>query len=574
MKSSHFYMTISLMRACVVLVAVIIGIGSTAQAQFDLGVEQTLLMDLLRDGKYKQALSEARRIEKVVKPPKKNAVPGPATRVYIELLIYRGTIERRMGSLDDADKTLTEAFKQLSDPGFQQFINWSTPKSENERDAYFLSVEMPYLQMIDNGTEVLLERIRNSHERLQLRQSKPANPPKETPTSTSAATGSEESTADAAADIDERGKIVGWFRQVDELIRLSQATRSSLRSKIPTAGVGDENTPSRSPLARMLLSQARPNRYVGMRYLEASLLPWTLSFDTDTPVTDDEPKRAGRRPANDASQEPTDETPAERQRQATSQRMRAKAYLEKAEELAEAAMKPAIEGLEQTRSPAAVDGAGEPAASLEPNNAEKEAARIRAEILVPLARVALLGGDLDKARDCIDRAVTGLQESEVPDHPELARPLIISAEVAFAESRRSLAAQDAITAHDKARLAADALHDAQRLLKSDESEFDPAAPLHLVLANQLALVKSFEKSSSQTAAANSAADAAARRALAALKTVPKPATSMTPPVAPAVSPAQPAGAKPQTPAPPAPAGGAQPGVPKRPAPPVPAKTPS
>ena len=79
----------------------------------------------------------------------------------------------------------------------------------------------------------------------------------------------------------------------------------------------------------------------------------------------------------------------------------------------------------------------------------------------------------------------------MPDHPELARPLIISAEVAFAESRRSLAAQDAITAHDKARLASDALHDAQRLLKSAESEFDPAAPLHLVLANQLAMVESF-----------------------------------------------------------------------------------
>ena len=552
-------MAVVCLKTCVVLLASSLVSGSTAHGQFDLEVEQTLLMDLLRDGKYKQALSEARRIEKVVKPPKKNAVPGPATRVYIDLLIYRGTIERRMGSLGEADKTLTEAFKQLSDPGFQYFVNASTPRSERERDAYFLSVEMPYLQLIDNGTEVLLERIRNAHERRQLQQSKPASaaPP--------AAAGGENPAADAVTDddMDERGKIVGWFRQLDELIRLSQATRSSLRGRFSEEqGRGQEDAMSHSPQARMMMSQTRPNRYVGMRYLEASLLPWTLSFDTDTAAAEDEPKRAGRRQANDASQEPTDETPAERQRQATSQRLRATAYLEKAEALAEAAMKPAFESLSQDRPRAAENGIDELAASPELVTAEKEAARIRAEILVPLARVALLNGTLDKARDLIDRAVAALQESEVPDHPELARPLIISAEVAFAESRRSLAAQDAITARDKARLASDALHDAQRLLKSAESEFDPAAPLHLVLANQLAMVESFEKSSSQTAAANSAADAAARRALAALKTVPKPSPA---PALPTASPTPPAGGKPQTTSP-NPPGVGPPGGPRRPAP--------
>ena len=546
------------LQTCVVLLASTILIGSTAHGQFDLGVEQTLLMDLLRDGKYKQALSEARRIEKVVKPPKKNAVPGPATRVYIDLLIYRGTIERRMGSLDEADKTLTEAFKQLSDPGFQYFVNASMPRSERERDAYFLSVELPYLQLIDNGTEVLLERIRNAHERRQVRQSKQAS------TATPAAAGGEATAADAEDDdTDERGKIVGWFRQLDQLIRLSQATRSSLRGRFSEEQRrGQEDAMGRSPQVRMMMSQTRPNRYVGMRYLEASLLPWTLSFDTDAAAAEDEPQRPGRRPANDTSQEPTDETPAERQRQATSQRLRATAYLEKAEALAEAAMKPAFESLSQDRAPAAENGLDELAASPELVNAEKEAARIRAEILVPLARVALLSGTLDKARDLIDRAVAALQESEVPDHPELARPLIISAEVAFAESRRSLAAQDAITAHDKARLASDALHDAQRLLKSAESEFDPAAPLHLVLANQLAMVESFEKSSSQTAAANSAADAAARRALAALKTVPKPSPA---PALPTASPTPPAGGKPQTTSP-NPPGVGPPGGPRRPAP--------
>jgi hypothetical protein len=82
--------------------------------------------------------------------------------------------------------------------------------------------------------------------------------------------------------MDERGKIVGWFRQVDDLIRLSQATRSSLRGKFAEEQRrGQEDALSRSPQARMMLSQARPNRYVGMRYLEASRLPWTVPFDAD-----------------------------------------------------------------------------------------------------------------------------------------------------------------------------------------------------------------------------------------------------------------------------------------------------
>ena len=542
---------------CIVLTASMIWNGSQARAQFDLGVERTLLLDLLCDGKYKQALSEARRIEKVVRPTKSKKVSatGPGTMVYIDLLIYRGTIERRMGNLDDADKTLTEAFKLLNDPAYQQFIARSVPTEEKERDAYFLSVEMPYLQLIDNGTEVLLERIRNAHESRQLQSSQ-----QQTASPGGSESNDDGTTADTA--LEERGKIVGWFRQVDELIRLSQATRSTLRGRFSDRNEeGEDASLNRSPQARMMMSQSRSNRYIGMRYLEASLLPWTLSFDTDTPGSEDEPKRTGRRPSNDASREPTNETPAERQRQAASQRLRATAYLEKAEQLSEAAMTPAFESLERERQKASQDVQGDPAAFPQLVTAQKDAARIRAEILVPQARVAYFGGELDDARKLIDRAVTGLREAEVPDHPELARPLIVSAEVAFAESRRSLAAEDAITAREKATIAAESLQEARRILTSADSEFDPAAPLHLVLANQLATVESFEKSSSQTAAANSAADAAARRAMAALKNQSRPKP------APAPAPAPPAAGKSPAPAPPATPGGG----PQRPAPSPPTK---
>jgi hypothetical protein len=159
-----------------------------------------------------------------------------------------------------------------------------------------------------------------------------------------------------------------------------------------------------------------------------------------------------------------------------------------------------------------------------------------------MAEVALLDGDLAKARSLVDKALTGLREAEPPGYPELARPLIISAEVAFAESRQSLAAGDHVAAHEQATVAVESLRQAQQLLTSKNSEFDPAAPIHLVLAEQLALAQSFERSSSQTAAATTAADAAARRALAALKAPPKPKPVVPPPANPdAAKTGQPAG---------------------------------
>jgi hypothetical protein len=305
------------------------------------------------------------------------------------------------------------------------------------------------------------------------------------------------------------------------------------------------------------MSMSRPYRYFGMRYLEASNLPWTLSFDTDT-VAPEEPT-PGRKSATEAPSEPIEESEDERLRQAASQRLRAAAYLQRSTDLAETAMAPALGGLATRREQADTDDDPEPAteALLTPAQiaANQEAARIRAERLVPMAEVALLDGDPAKARSLVDKAVAGLRKAERPRYPELARPLIISAEVAFAESRQSLAAGDHVAAHDQATLAVESLHQAQQLLTSKNSEFDPAAPIHLVLAEQLALARSFERSSSQTAAATTAADAAARRALAALKAPPKP----KPVVPPATTPDAAKTGKPAGP-PGQPGLGAQPGA--------------
>ena len=507
--------------------------GNQAHGQFDLGIEQKLLVDLLRDGKYKQALSEARRIEKIVKPAKKNPVIGPATKVYVDLLIYQGTIERRMGSLDAADKTLTDALKQLRDPAFQQFLVWSTPSDEEDQPSYFLSNELPYLQLLDQGTEVLLERIRTANQRLRLQASAQQDAAAE-----AAATPDTEDSE--ATGIDDRDQIVSWFRRVDDLIRMSQSARSALRGRFVNPGeknnTAAEAILADSPNSRVLVSLSRPYRHVGMRYLEASKLPWTLSFDTDTP-----PDEAGARKTTTASaSEPVDEPAEERLQQAASQRLRATRYLQRSVSIAEEAMAPVLAVVKSDEATTDGDTKFTEQTRLA---AKQEAARTRAERLVPLAEVALLDDDLESARSRVDAALSALRETEPPNHPELARPLITSAEVSFAESRQSLEKKDAVAARDQSKMAVESLREAQRLLTAKDSAFDPDAPFHALLASQLAVAETTAKSSSQTAAATSAADAAARRALAAIKGSPKPK-----PV-PAGAAADPKAAKPTGPAP-------------------------
>jgi hypothetical protein len=317
-----------------VVVSLVFMLESTpAMGQFDLDVEQKMLFDLLRDGRYKQALSEAKRIEKIVRPSKKNAVVGPATKTYVDLLIYQGTIERRMGNLDAADKMLTEAFKLVSDPVYQQFLAYATPEDKDQQRAYFLAVELPSLQLIDNGTEVLLERIHAANQRLQLQATSPAPLKPASDTANDTKIQGEGEQDDAVSN--DRDQIVTWFRRVDDLIRMSQSARATLRGKFADA-VKEGNSPEEarfadSPQARVMASLARPYRHVGMRYLEASRLPWTLSFDTDTPP-DEAPARKNTKAS---ASEPASEDPEERLQQAASQRRRATAYLQRSVSIAE-----------------------------------------------------------------------------------------------------------------------------------------------------------------------------------------------------------------------------------------------
>ena len=459
-----------------------------ALAQFDLAVERKLLVELVEEGKYRQAVAEAKRVEAAIKPRKKNAPLGPLTPVYAELLIYRGSIERRMGDLDAAEKTLTDAYKMVSEPGFQQLVMAAAPRDDGEEQGrYWLPLELTYLRLLDNSTELLLQRVRAANDaRLVGRE--------------------------AAS----REQVDTWFKQIATLIRMSIAARGSLRGRLSD----EEDDPlARSALARMMITQARPRRFAGMRYLEASKLPWTIPADSTVSGDDD-----GSSKAKPSAVAPAEDT-AERKMQADSQRRRANNYLEEATTLGAAAADAALAAFKDRDNEAAQASPGF-------DLAMREAALVRAEPLVPLAEAEMLAGDLEAARGHLDAGLADLESAGLENHPDIALPLMLSAELALRESKEAFAAKDSLTSKQAAKRAVDSLQAAKRLLEAEDSQYDPASPLHTLLADLISGSRTQEQKSTQVLAASDAADAAARKALSALsKGDAKKAKPKAPPVA-------------------------------------------
>ena len=499
--------------------------AAPARGQFDLDVERDLLIELMRDGKYRQALAETKRVERAIEPTADQAndaekkgpakqgrrpskqpqrATGPMARVLVELLTYRGTIERRMGNLDAADKTLTEAFQRFMDPEFQRFIAQSAPTADLKRSEYFLGLELTFLQMLDNGTELLIERVRDFNHAKQAGQ------------------------LSAEQERERRPEVEGWFKKIDEIIHMSMAKRRNLIGQF-TAG----DPRARSPQFQMMATLARPYRLTGMRYLEASQLPWTLSFDADPAEAEEDadgeraaakptpspPPTASRadgqttadKPAAEAIGTVAEETVDERLAHAESQRRRGLSYLKKSRDMAAASIEAARAAPGNEAVARSADDPSGPAHVF-----RQESARIGAETLVPMSILAMIENDLEGSRKNIDEALAGLRTAESEGHPELARPLIVSAELALKESRESLAKKDARKALQQSKLAVDSLRDAKKLLESKDSEFDPSAPLHAVLADLLTASEEEQTKSTQIVTASDASDAAARKALAAI----------------------------------------------------------
>lgn len=451
------------------IVVALLGVipAAVAVAQIDLAVEQRLLEELLREGKYKQACLEAQRVEQAVKT-QGGSKSGIATRLRIDLLRYRETVERLMGNLDAAEKPLSEAERLFLEKDFQRWIAANAPRESDATKvgAFYLPWSLLYFSLLDDRSLILVERIRAANQEFAVRG--------------------------ASLTPERQAQVVKWFKQLDDQIRSLIAARSSSLAQIPKEREAAEG---RSPGVHMMLGGTRPRLISGLRQLEASKLPFTLPVDM-----------AGTAAPPPTGEPPVAETPAERKAAASRQRRRAIEALEKSLEDADAACKEAIDRFDKERSD-----------SPELTAAAVEAARIRAEVREPLAEALLLDGQPEQARELIDAAIADLRGVERERHPALAKPLITSARVALEETRRSIAAKDVVQAERQAKGAIDALYEAKILLEVEDSQFDRAAPLHAAVADLIATSNELLRKSGQLVAAKDAADAAARRALDAIR---------------------------------------------------------
>jgi hypothetical protein len=456
--------------SCRLLIAAVLCAAPTglAVAQVDLDVEQRLVEDLLREGKYKQVSLEAQRIEQSLKA-QAAAKNYPLIRWRISLLRCRETVERLMGNLDAAEKLLGDAERLFSDKDFQRWIGVNAPRDNDpERlGSFWLPWSLMYFTLLDDRGLILVDRIRAANQAFEAGAS--------------------------PVSAEKQAQVVKWFRQLDELGRGLIAARQTSLARIPQDRTAAEG---RSPAVHMMLGGTRYRLVAGLRQLEASKLPFTLPADAATGVEAGPPR----------ADHPVVETPVERKAAARRQLRRAIESLEKAGEDADAACMEALGRFEKDQ-----EGSKERAV------AEAEATRIRADVREPLAEALLLDGQLDKAREVIDAVLVDLRGVEQERHPALARPLILAARVALEETRRSIAAKDVVQAERQAKGAIDALYEAKVLLGVEDSEFDREAPIHAALATLIATSDELVRKSGQLVAAKDAADAAARRALDAIR---------------------------------------------------------
>ena len=462
-----------------------------ATAQTDLGVERRLIEELILDGKYKQVVAETRQLEQVVRPNGRPPKGGQQTAIMIDLLLLRMFAEREMGMLGDAEKSLTDAQRYFKSKDFQRALAASVPRSSDAEEVgkAVLPFSLLYFSLIDEEAMLLLERVRSDNHGLTV-----AKPPR---VSTAAETAEPDAAETDAAAWAKR------FELIDNITKLAQHARNTSMARLPD---GEESPESRSPYTRVMLGGFRPHLLTGKRFLEAGKLPFTLSSDTTAPAAESEPAAETKNDATGAAPVIA-ETPAARAEAADRQFRRAIEYLEQAVADADAACDAALAAFKRN------EDAAETAEYLA---ARKQAARIRCAAKEALAEAVLRQGDAERARQILGPAIADLRAAEKPNHPALAEPLIVDAEISLAEMRQSIAAKNVAAAERQSRAAVEALREAKALLTVEETGFDAKAPIHQLLAETLAQAESQSKVAAQLVASKDAADAAARRALRAI----------------------------------------------------------
>jgi hypothetical protein len=179
---------------------------------------------LFAAGQYRQALAESEPLEKEFKPRGRDPQLIPRTKLWVDLLAFRGSIERRMGNLETAATKYEAGFRALNDKDLQRAINGFLRGGE-KAVGQLVPLELTNLEVLDGRVELLLDGLENLE-------------------------------AGEAADPEAIAKPLAAVRKAAELAR---AAREGLEERLALA----DKTLRQSAYSLMLASGCRPLRAAG-----------------------------------------------------------------------------------------------------------------------------------------------------------------------------------------------------------------------------------------------------------------------------------------------------------------------
>jgi hypothetical protein len=421
------------------------------------------LVTMFLAGQYRQALAESEPLEKSLKPRGRDPQLIPRTKLWVDLLAFRGLIERRMGNLESAAAKYEAGFKALTDKDRRRLITVAL-RGDEKVIGLLVPLELTNVEVLDARVDVLLDSLAT----FDLKE--------------------------VAANPEETAKILAAARRAADLAREG---RAGLDERMGSA----DDSVQQSPYSLMLASKSRSLRAEARLALAesrlAGLMPKPASPDKPSASPDKAPPSPDKAPPSPD---------------------RAVAGFGEALVAAEAAMAPAL--------PEPVEGATvPPQAPAESERGDvspaiREAGLVRADLLAWRALAQRASKALGLARTDLAAALAWRRAVQGSNHPDLVEPLIWTADLALAEARLAVKARNIAEGSTRFDAATAALQEAQELLATHREQFVAESPLEEQLKSLLATVGKERQRAEELAGNANAVDAAAARVLRLLDALP------------------------------------------------------
>jgi tetratricopeptide (TPR) repeat protein len=338
---------------------------------------------LMAAGDYAKAVEVAETVVSDARPKARAPDYLAKSIVVIRALMRQGLAERRLGRLDDAEATYTEAHSIFKDGDFRRLVVLATRQAGKRIPPELVELELTWLDLLYVREAVVVERLA----REATRHAGEPNPSPE-------------------REAELRATVAECIDQLKDLRKAAVESRESFVERFAAAGA----VPA-TPSARSLSGQFRESMVDGLAMLEQARLP--------APALPPATGQAG------VASKPQ---PAGGDEQA---RLRAAAV----DKLAAAAV-----ALGDVVAAVTPKGGG-----LRPE-IRADLAGLEAELLMARARARVELAESRAAREDVERVLElrreafVLRKNPAPDaHPDLAEPLLLAADLRLADARRLLA---------------------------------------------------------------------------------------------------------------------------------------